>query len=75
MIANYEIPEKTPAQIVATNSGLLDRAGLMSYLNVGRHSAERIAEEAGAVVRIGKLWRANVKKIQAYIDHISQGER
>lgn len=47
---------------------------LQTMLSLGRHSADKIGTEAGAVVRIGKRKVYNVEKIQNYINSIAGGE-
>ena len=62
-----------------TNTGTTDQritvdiVTLQSMLCVGRGSADRIAQEAGAVVRIGRRKLYNVPAIQAYIDQKAAG--
>lgn len=53
---------------------LIDADALQTTLNCGRHTAERIAAEAGAVVRIGKRKLYSVKKIELYLDSIAGTE-
>ena len=38
------------------------------YTGLGRKTAQRIAEEAGAIVKVGRLTKVNLKKAEAYID-------
>lgn len=38
---------------------------------VGKNTMRRIAEEAGAVVRIGKSYLINVDKVDSYMDGLS----
>lgn len=42
--------------------------GVMVRYNVGRNTALRIGKEAGALVKIGRLSRYDLDKIDAYID-------
>lgn len=48
----------------------VDIIGLQAMLSVGRNTAIRIGEEAGAVVKIGNRKLYSVKKVQQYIDNI-----
>lgn len=47
---------------------LLDRATLYQYLNAGRRTAEKIAEEAGAVRRFGRTVRYYKPAIDRYLE-------
>lgn len=38
---------------------------------VGRNTMRKIAEDAGAVVRIGKSYLINVSKVDKYMDELS----
>jgi len=46
---------------------------LMEMLDCGRGSAERIAHESGAVIKIGKTKLYNVAKIKEYLGGIAKG--
>lgn len=46
-------------------------AGCARY-EVGRNTMRRIAEDAGAVVRIGRLYRIDFAKVDMYLRSISQ---
>ena len=46
---------------------LLDRETLYKYLNAGRTTAERIAEESGAIRRFGRILRYYRPAIDAYL--------
>ena len=46
---------------------------LMELLSVGKNSAGKIGEEAGAVIRVGRRKLYNVKRIQEYMDSITEG--
>ena len=50
----------------------VDLRGLQSMLSVGRGTAEATAEKAGAVVRIGRRKLYNVRKVEAYIDGLTE---
>lgn len=41
---------------------------------VGRNTMRKIAEDAGAVVRIGKSYLINVSKVDKYMDSLSGNE-
>lgn len=47
---------------------LLDRATLYQYLNAGRRTAEKIAEEAGAVRRFGRTVRYYKPAIDRFLE-------
>lgn len=53
------------------NPVLVDSKGLQDILQVGRRTAWKIAEQADAVVYIGKTKRAKVSKIKAYLENVS----
>lgn len=38
----------------------------------GRATMRKVAEDAGAVVRIGRVYRINTDKVDRYIDAVSQ---
>ena len=38
---------------------------------LGKHSMRRVAEDAGAVVRIGKRYLVNIQRVDLYMDSIS----
>ena len=50
-----------------TEKILVDIKELRAILSCGRQTAERIAESAGASVKIGKRRLYNVKKIENYL--------
>ena len=50
-----------------TDAVLLDRKTLYEYLNAGRRTAEKIAEEAGAVRRFGRVVRYYRPAIDRYL--------
>lgn len=50
-------------------SGTLEQAG-MRY-GFGRNTMRRIAEEAGAIIKIGKCVRVNFTVMDKYIDTLS----
>lgn len=47
---------------------------LQKMLSIGRNNAYKIAEDANAVISIGRRKLFNVKKVQAYMDSISRGD-
>jgi len=49
------------------NAVLLDRETLYAYLNAGRRTCERIAEESGAVRRFGRTVRYYKPAIDRYL--------
>lgn len=51
---------------------LVDTLGLQEILSSGRPAAVRIGTEAGARVQAGRRVFWNVKKIQQYLDTISE---
>ena len=55
---------------VEMKSGKIDRA--CQRYDLGRNTMRRIAEEAGAVNRIGRVYLINFSKVDAYLDEISE---
>lgn len=53
-----------------TKTGKLEQA-CMRY-GLGRNTMRKVADEAGAVVRIGKCYLVNFSKVDAYMDKISE---
>lgn len=51
---------------------LIDSKKLREMLNCGRSTAEKIANDAGARVKIGKRVLWNVKKIDEHLEKISK---
>lgn len=51
---------------------LLDIQGLQDSLQCGRSTARRIAKEADAEIRIGRRCLYKRKKIEAYIENVSE---
>jgi len=49
----------------------VDIKGLMALLSCGRYSAVIIAENAGAVIKVGKRTLYNVEKIKNYLENKS----
>ena len=52
----------------------VDITTLQSMLGVGRATAAKIGEDAGAVLTIGRRRLYNVPKIEQYVDQLSQAE-
>ena len=53
---------------VYENPIAVDIKGLMGMLSCGYKSANKVGENAGAVVRVGRRKLYNVEKIKAYLD-------
>ena len=53
----------------------VDKTELMQLLGVGRWTAEKIAEEAGASIKIGKRRLYSVSKIEDYISRLADTEK
>lgn len=51
---------------------LVDINGLQAMLSIGKNTASGIGEKAGAVVRIGTRKLYNVKKIEEYIEQLTE---
>ncbi|MGN0323617.1 MAG: DUF6462 family protein [Oliverpabstia sp.] len=51
-------------------TGKLEQA-CMRY-GLGKSTMRKVADEAGAVVRIGKCYLVNFSKVDAYMDSISE---
>lgn len=56
----------------AENQMLVDTNGLQEMLSAGRPAAVKIGTEAGARVQSGRRVFWNVRKVQQYIDAISE---
>ena len=54
------------------NKIAVDINELQIMLSVGRNTAIDIGEKAGAVIRIGRRKLYNVKKIESYMDQITE---
>jgi hypothetical protein len=54
------------------NKIAVDINGLQGMLSVGKNTAADIGEKAGAVIRIGRRKLYNVKKVEAYIEHLTE---
>lgn len=55
-----------------TEKILVDVEGLQELLSIGRRTADKVGEEAGAVVRIGRRKLYNVAKVAAYMDKLTE---
>ncbi|MCQ2387934.1 MAG: hypothetical protein MJ066_05790 [Clostridia bacterium] len=51
----------------------VDINGLQSMLSVGKNTASEVGEKAGAVIRLGKRKLYNVKRVEMYLDSITEG--
>ena len=49
----------------------VDIATLQNMLGVGRNTADDIGKKANAVIKVGRRKLFNVKKVQAYMDSIT----
>ncbi len=50
----------------------VDTEGLMEILGAGRKVAIRVGTEAGARIQVGRRVLWNLRKIEAYLDSISE---
>lgn len=55
-----------------TNKIAIDINELQTMLSIGKNTAIDLGEKAGAVIRIGRRKLYNVKKIENYIDSITE---
>lgn len=51
----------------------VDIRGLQSLCGVGRNTAAKIGEDAGAVIRIGRRKLYNVQLVQEYMNSLARG--
>ena len=58
-------------EVVLLEKMLISTSELQKMIGCGRANAVKFGDEAGARVRIGKLLRWNVAKIQKYMDEIA----
>ena len=63
---------KATSRIETDNHIAVDIVKLQAMLGMGRNNAAIIGEKAGAVIKIGRRKLYNVKKVQAYIDSITE---
>ena len=54
-----------------TTSRLMDTEELMSYTGLGRNNAMKLGEEIGSKVRVGKRVLWDRKKIDKYLDELT----
>ena len=57
-----------------THEGTVKTIGLpeaCTRYGLGKHSMRKVAEDAGAVVRIGKRYLVNIQRVDLYMDSIS----
>lgn len=59
---NIETPNKIAVDITA----------LQAMLSVGKNTADEIGEKAGAVIRIGRRKLYNIKRIEAYLESLTE---
>lgn len=62
----------TTASEVLENKRTVDTVGLQAMLSCGRKSAVDIGTAAGARIHVGRRVLWNIKKVQQYIDTISE---
>ncbi|MBS6395849.1 MAG: hypothetical protein KH452_01675 [Clostridiales bacterium] len=55
---------------IDVKTGRIDQA--CARYGVGRNTMRQIAEQAGAVVRIGRNYLINFQKVDAYLDFLSE---
>ena len=58
--------------IETDNKITVDINGLQAMLSVGKNTAADVGEKAGAVVRIGRRKLYNVKKIEEYMQQLTE---
>ena len=51
----------------------VDIKGLQNLCGVGRNTAAKIGEDAGAVIRIGRRKLYNVQLVQEYMNSLARG--
>lgn len=54
------------------NKITVDIYGLQAMLSIGRNTAAEIGEKAGAVIRVGRRKLYNVRKIEEYMNKLSE---
>lgn len=59
--------ERTTPEI---KTGRLDQACIR--YSIGQNAMRQVAEDAGAVIRIGKRYLINFTKVDAYMDSLSE---
>lgn len=59
--------------IVDTDNKIaVDINGLQAMLSVGKNTAAEVGEKAGAVIRIGRRKLYNVRKIELYMEQLTE---
>lgn len=58
--------------IETDNKITVDINGLQAMLSVGKNTAANVGEKAGAVIRIGRRKLYNVKKIEEYMQQLTE---
>jgi hypothetical protein len=61
--------ECKPAALEARKSGSLDEA--CTRYGLGQATMRRVAEDAGAVIRIGRRYLVNFTRVDLYLDSMS----
>lgn len=61
------------ANTVPRESRLIDTDQLRSWTNLGRNSAMRLGEDAGAKIKIGKRVLWDKEKLSRYITELTEG--
>ncbi len=58
--------------IETDNKITVDINGLQAMLSVGKNTAADVGEKAGAVIRIGRRKLYNVRKIELYMEQLTE---
>ncbi len=66
----YEASAKDAENKEMYRTGGIDDA--CARYGLGKVSMRKVAEDAGAIVRIGRRWLVNYAKVDLYMDSISQ---
>ncbi len=64
----FKRTEATPTQKIA-----VDVTMLQDMLSLGKNSAIEIGRKAGAEIHVGRRTLYNVKKVEAYMDQLTEG--
>lgn len=51
---------------------LVSMPEFQGYVGLGIKTSRRIAEEAGALVKVGRLTKVNLKKAEAYLNQVNE---
>ncbi|MDL2301033.1 hypothetical protein LJC58_01615 [Lachnospiraceae bacterium OttesenSCG-928-D06] len=62
----------TETKAVLDNKKTVDTVGLQTMLSCGRKSAVDVGVAAGARIQVGRRVLWNIKKVQQYLDAISE---